>query len=296
MNGRARVAVVVTAGAVGLALAGCTPVGVDGDLVNSWGAMPEPTGFVPDPGVCHQTTYQETVALAEYLPVDCEREHRTETVHVGEFAGQGAERGSPPSPGSGDWREAYAQCETGAAEYLGADFRHGPLWLGVTVPTEVAWSGGARWVRCEVMELEEEQRQGSLAGILTEPSDFALGCFAATVDNDAGVVESLDPTGCDETHDTEFVGVWHSTEASYPAGDDDAAWRRIHSGCLDLVADFVDVPKDDDLSARSGTIAVPMEQEDWDNGDRGFRCYLWLDGFETDQSLRDAGPGELPVR
>lgn len=295
MRAGARRAALVTVGAAGLLLAGCaTPEGIDGDLVGAWGVMPEPVGFVPEVGVCHETEYLENASLLDYQPVDCAAPHRTETVHVGVFEGEAAERVSPPEPGTAGWRDAFGQCEDGAAEYLGADFRHGPLWLGVTVPTVTAWEGGARWLRCDVVELDNDEREGSLAGALSGSSDLVLGCFVAEVDADEGWVESLDPVPCTETHDTEFVGVWHSSDSSYP--ENDSAWQRIHQGCRERVAEFADVPLDDNLPARTGTIAVPMDKADWDNGDRGIRCYLWLDGFEITESLRDAGPEGLPIR
>lgn len=295
MRAGARRAAVVTVGAAGLLLAGCTPPdGIDGDLVGAWDVMPEPVGFVPAAGSCHEGNHQENAALLDYEPVDCADPHRAETVYVGTFDGEPAERVNPPEPGSAGWRDAFEQCEQGAKEYLGADFRHGPLWLGVTVPTTTAWAGGARWLRCDVRELDDPEREGSLAGALSDPSELALGCFVADVDQDEGVVDSLDPVSCTETHDAEFVGVWHSSDASYPEGE--SAWQRIHQGCRERVAEYADVPVDEDLVFRTGTIAVPMEPEDWDNGDRGIRCYLWLDGLETDRSLRDAGTEGLPIR
>jgi hypothetical protein len=72
-------------------------------------------------------------------------------------------------------------------------------------------------------------------------------------------------------------------------------WNQIHAGCLGLVAEFADVPDDDDLSFRSGTIAVPMARDDYDYGDRGIRCYLWVDGADFTESLAGAGPRGLPV-
>jgi hypothetical protein len=116
------------------------------------------------------------------------------------------------------------------------------------------------------------------------------------IEEDGEWVESIDPVACSEPHDAEFVGVFSSTASEYPADDDDAAWRRIHEGCLSLVAEYVDVPDDGDLPFRSGTVAVPMELADWDNGDRGFRCHLWLDGDDVDESLAGAGPDALPIR
>ena len=43
------------------------------------------------------------------------------------------------------------------------------------------------------------------------------------------------------------------------------------------------------------SIADWMDEEDWNNGDHGFRCYLWLNGEEITESLQGAGTDAMPV-
>jgi hypothetical protein len=292
-----------TTGLAGLLLAGCAvPEGIDGDLVGGWAAMPGPVAFVPEVGTCHLGDYQPTGALADYDPVDCTRPHVTETVHVGAFTGEAGERDAPPEAGSSTWRRAYAECDEAATEYLGADFRHGRLWLGVTVPSPEAWTGGSRWFRCEVVEFEDvilfgRIRRDSLAGALAEDSSLRLGCFdVTTAEDDEEQIERMAPIGCDEPHHAEFVGVWRAPDGPYLAGDNAQAANQVHQGCREQVAEYVDVPVDGDLPFRTGTIADWMDEVDWTNGDRGFRCYLWLSGEEITGSLKGAGTSGLPVR
>jgi Septum formation len=291
-------------GAVGMLLAGCTrPDGVDGDMTNGWQAMAEPVQFVPEAGTCHEQDYSTEATLNTYAPVDCAGEHVTETVYVAEF-GEGGEAASlpaPPETGSAEWRDAYAACEDAAADYLGADFRYARLWLGVVLPSGAAWAGGARWFRCDVIEFENEiefdfTRSGSLAGSLAdEGAELRLNCFDVTLTGD-DQIERMDPVGCDEEHHAEFVGVWRAPGGDYLDGDDEESAEQVHTGCREQVAEYVDVPVDDDLPFRTGTIADWMDEEDWGNGDRGFRCYLWLNGDELTDSLEGAGTDALPVR
>ena len=281
--------------------AGCgRPAGIDGDLTGGWRPMPEPVGWVPAAGTCHPGEYHVTGLMMEYQPVDCQLWHATETAHVGEFTGEAADRVTPPPEGSREWREAYAVCDQAAADYLGEDFRHGMLWLGVTVPSVAAWEGGARWFRCELEPFDPhagtfEERLGSLAGALEDEADLRLSCYQAVTSEDDADVEEMRPRGCDEPHNSEFVGVWRGPDVPYPdrAGEDSA--RLVHDGCLERVAEYADVPVDGNLEFRTGTIGFWMSEEEWDNGDRGLRCYLWLDR-ELTESLQGAGTDGLPVR
>jgi putative regulator of septum formation len=301
---KARLVAAAATGAVGLLLGGCTlPDGVDGELTDGWQSMAEPVGFVPEVGTCHTQDYATQSTLNTYSPVDCAGEHVTETVYVAEFGDgtAGADLAAPPETGSAEWQTAYSACDDAADSYLGADFRSARLWLGVVVPSGEAWEGGARWFRCDVIEFEDEiqydfTRSGSLAGVLAEDgAGLRLGCFEVAVTED-DEIERMDPVGCDEAHHAEFVGVWQAPEGDYLAGDDEESAERVHSGCREQVAEYVDVPVDGDLQFRTGTIADWMDEGDWGNGDRGFRCYLWLNGDELTESLKDAGPDALPVR
>jgi len=274
---------------------------VDGDLTGDWGGFGEPTGFVPDAGVCHEAEYQPSAPVADYRPVDCAQPHLVETVHVGTFEDDAAERDAPPETGSSALRAAYRECQKEAADVLGADFRHGRLWLGVAVPSAAGWEGGARWFRCDLMETQEVygapvSREGSLAGALGEDGEpgLALGCF--TVEVDDSNVQEMTPVACDQTHEAEFVGVYRSGADEYPRLSDEDAEDLVHDGCREKVAEYVDVPVDSDLVFRTGTIADWMSEEDWRAGDRGFRCYLWLPDRELTESLAGGGTEALPIQ
>jgi hypothetical protein len=299
---RSWLAAAVTGGAVALALAACAsgpPDGVDGDLTDRWGALAEPVSFVPDADVCHRDGYRPTAPLADYRPVPCDQPHLTETVHVGTFAERAAERENPPAADSGAHRAAYAECERRVADHLGADFREGRLWLGVSLPSAAAWSGGARWFRCELMEVESVygdpvERTSSLAGALSDDSDLRLRCYRVSVDD--GDVREMNPVSCDKSHEAEFVGAWRAPDGAYPDHADEDAEARVYEGCREQVAEYVDVPVDGDLIYRTGTIADWMSEQDWAAGDRAFRCYLWLPDRELTRSLAGAGTEALPVR
>lgn len=293
----------IAAGAACLALTACagTPAGVDGDFVGDWGSFPEPTGFVPAAQVCHEGPFQPTVPVVEYQPVDCAQPHLLETVHVGTFPKKVAARDEPPGPGSGALRAAYRECQEEAAEVLGADFRHGRLWLGVAVPSEAGWEGGARWFRCDLQETAEVygepvSREGSLTGALGDARDpdLALGCF--TVDVDDGDVQEMKQVPCDQTHQAEFVGVYHFSSDEYPEISDSQTEGLVHDGCREQVAEYVDVPVDNNLVFRTGTIVDWMSEQDWQAGDRGFRCYLWLPDRDLTESLAGGGTEALPIQ
>lgn len=292
-----------SAGAAMLLLAACgggdLPEGMDGTVSNDWGTFSEVVQFVPAAQVCHRGPYQPTAPAAEYEPVPCDQPHLVETVYVGEFSGEAAELDAPPAPDSGEHRSAYAECDERAADYLGRGFRNGRLWLGVALPSAAGWEGGARWFRCELMEVESVygdavEREGSLAGALEGNSNLRLGCYQVAVED--GVVSELNPVGCDETHQAEFVGAWRADGGDYPDPADSDAEERVYDGCRSQVAEYVDVPDDGDLIYRTGTIADWMSEQDWVAGDRAFRCYLWLPDSELTGSLRGAGADALPVQ
>lgn len=291
-------AAVAVAGAAALGLGACAlPEGIDGKITNGWPALPGPVGHVPEAGTCH-LDYIDVVTSSRYKPVPCTRPHAVETAHVGTFSGAAADRLTPPPAGSSEMREAYHECEEAVAEYLGADFRHGRLWLGVVLPSEAAWGGGARWFRCDLTSWTgdgDPDRRESLRDALAEGSDLRLGCYtvAAAAGGDVDEMEQVD---CDDEHQAEFVGVWRAPDVPYLAADDDDAAARVHRGCRSEVADFVDLPDDGNLIYRTGTIADWMEESDWAAGNRGFRCYLYLPDRTLTRSLRGAGPDGLPVQ
>lgn len=290
------------AAAAALLLAACggeLPEGIDGTVSNDWGSFSEVVQFVPEAQVCHRGAYQPSAPATEYEPVACDQPHLVETVHVGTFSGEAAELAEPPAPDSSEHRAAYRKCDEKATDYLGDGFREGRLWLGVALPSPAGWEGGARWFRCELMEVESVygdavEREGSLAGALEDDSPLRLGCYQVAVED--GVVSELTPVACDQTHEAEFAGVWRPDGGGYPDPSDGDAEQRVYDGCRSQVAEYVDVPDDGDLIYRTGTIADWMSEQDWAAGDRAFRCYLWLPDAELTRSLAGAGADALPVQ
>lgn len=307
MRGRSRTGnltrtTAVVGGALLLALAACSdlPEGVDGDLTGGWEELPDPSTFRPASEVCYEEAYRPTASVEHYRPIDCDQPHLVETAHVATFTGEAGEREAPPAPDEWEWRAAFAQCEERVAEFLGAEHRYGRVWLGVAVPTEEAWDGGARWFRCDLSELAEVSsepvmREGSLAGALADrDSDLRLGCFQ--VDVGGGVVAEKLPVPCDEPHQAEFVGTWRAPDGAYPDADDSGAVDEVYTGCRSRIAAYTDIPDDGDVRFRVGAIVDWLSEQDWDAGNRSFRCYLWVSDGELTTSLRDAGTDELPVR
>ncbi|GIF40544.1 putative regulator of septum formation [Actinoplanes xinjiangensis] len=286
-----------------LAVAGCGSGGdVDGDLTNDWGAMSPATGFVPVAETCHLSNFAVSGPRSTYEETDCGVLHRTETVFVGEYSGPAADAAEPPSGASAGARAAYRICDQKTTQYVGGPWRHARLWIGVTHPSPAAWSGGSRWFRCEVVELDSIendgaliQRTGSLRGALADAaSALALTCYAIKLD-DAGAITRMPPAPCGSKHNAEFVGVWTAGDkVAYPKGD--AAWEEFHRGCRTLAARYVGVPDDGDLQYRTGVVSLPGNADVWAQGDHGVRCYLWMDGAELTGSLKGKGTKALPVQ
>jgi|HigsolmetaAR206D_1030411.scaffolds.fasta_scaffold00212_23 hypothetical protein len=294
------IAALAVAGAVGLGVSGCgAPGGADGNLVDDWAAMGEPTLFTPEARTCHPGSFAETVYLSSYFPVDCSASHQVETIHVGTFTGS-LDATTPPAAGSAPRRAAYAECDRQARSFLGADWRVARLWLGVAIPSERAWLAGARWFRCdlvEVIEVEENglptSRTGSLEGALRSPGPLHLTCYAATVDRNRQV-DRMPAVDCDKPHNSEFAGVWQAPEdLGYP--DEERDWQAFFDGCYGVVARYVEVPHSS-VRFRTAVVALPARPDDWKAGDRGVRCYLWSSDRRLTRSLKGAGPDGLPIR
>ncbi|TDB78951.1 septum formation family protein [Micromonospora sp. KC721] len=289
----------VAPGAVAaLALAACgAPAGLDADLTDDWPALAAPRPFVPAAGVCHPGV-PDVGHLGGYQPVDCALAHRAETLHVGTLTGAHAAGTTPPLRGSDATRTAHAECGREVHRALGADWRSGRLSLTVVLPSPRAWTGGARWFRCDLSEVKSIDdprvvvRTGSLRGALTGAAALRLGCVEPRM---AGTdVSAMTPVPCTARHHVEFVGVWQATGLSYARlhrGDD-----RVHRGCRSLLARHTGVPDDGDLPFRAGSIFYHPTEREWRDGDRGVRCFLWVDDRPLTRSLRDAGPRALPVR
>ena len=277
------------------------PGGVDGNLTNGWGAMTAATGFEPTAGTCHGASFDPIGPRSTYEEIDCQLRHRTETVYVGAYDAPAADADEPPADGSAGAKAAYQVCDKQATTYLGGSWRTARIWIGVTHPSAAAWRGGARWFRCEALELssvEDDgalvQRVGTLQNVLADgSSDLLLTCYAVAMDS-SGAITTMPGVACSAKHNAEFVGIWYAKKVDYPK--DDQAWRAFHDGCRALVASYVGVPSDKDLQYRTGVISLPGSADVWALGDYGVRCYLWLDGADLTSTLKGKGAKTLPIQ
>jgi hypothetical protein len=286
------IGLVVAAGVL-LVTAGCAqlPPGADGDLGNGWPAVAAPVGWVPEAGTCHRT-FAVYVTRTGYEPVACNLGHAYETVHVGTFTGAAAERSSPPVAGSTELAAAWAECDKKISEYVGGEWRTGKLWIGVTVPSGGAWGGDARWFRCEVAALgkfggDEVTRQQSLKGALAAEPALKLGCYQYD-----GTAKTSAEKPCTEAHNAEFVGIY-TLDVNYAQASD--LDEQIGNACWGLAATFAGMPGDKDIKYRTGVMWDFPGKADWEAGDHGVRCHLWLSKKTVTRSLAGAGNGGLPI-
>jgi hypothetical protein len=298
---RLRASLAVGATAVAL-LAGCgNPGNVDGLLVDDWAPVAAPTGFTPLAGVCHLAAFADVGTRETYETVDCDAQHRTETVYVGVYPTAAAGSPEPPTKGSAGAVAAYQECDTRTSSYVGAPWRTGRLWIGVVQPSAKAWAGGARWYRCEVIEIssiEDDgglvQRSGSLRDTLaSSASPLRLTCYAIKLDT-AGAIDTMPAASCVTRHNAEFVGVWDAGKLPYPSAG--TQWTKFHDGCRKLIATYVGVPDDANLEFRTGVVSLPGGPDVWAAGDHEVRCYLWLDAAKLTTSLKGKGAKSLPVQ
>jgi hypothetical protein len=284
----------VGVGATALLAAFSLPEGVDGKMVDDWSALPAAESWTPAESTCHATAFLGSPTYELYKPLDCAEGHLIETVHVGTLK---VERETPPPQGSRERREAYRECLDETKELLGADWRTGRVWLGLALPSSKAWAGGARWFRCDVWEVKDKDdpddvyRKGSLKDALRGDRPLGYGCYRATVKDDE--VRSMAAVACSKPHNAEFAGLFDAPDVPYPKSAkerDDLGF----DGCRGVAAKFAKVPNDGNFFFRTGLIITPYSEEEWEQGNRGIRCHLWLDK-NVSRSLKGAGPGALPA-
>jgi hypothetical protein len=282
-------------------LAGCgTPAGVDANLTDDWASITEPTPFLPRAGVCHLTS-DRTGHLTSYTPLDCGKVHRAETVHIGTFSGTAANQSARPAAGSPAMRGAFTNCDTQTTRFLGAEWRGARLSIEVVPPSPQGWTGGSRWYRCDVIELDvldggtvrirpdnhAIERTGSLRDALTKPSPLAYRCF--TQDR----WQNLIPIACTKRHRHEYAGVWTAPDTTY--AEFEKQTDRTYHHCRSVIAAYVRIPDDGTMKYRTGTTFRPPSAEGWQRGDRGVRCFLWSSDKDLTRSLKQAGPSALPI-
>ena len=288
--------------AVALALAGCAkPAGVDGNLTNGWAMLPEAKIAVPTAPACYTANDDDLTTITKWPEaVECTASHNVELIYVGQFTDADASNSSgAPASGSAGRRKAYEDCAAKAKAYLGDDWRAGRLELTLDVPIAQHWEAGARWYRCDVQEykdLEDYQvltRTKSVKdGLAGGAGELRLGCLTVT-ETASKEIDKMLPVTCSTSHNGEFAGVWEAPDAAYPT---DATARRNANlnGCRGVVAAYAGIPNDSNFTYRTGQVATPFNKAAWELGNRGVRCYIWLNK-NVSNSLKGVGTNGLPI-
>lgn len=280
-------------------LAACTrPAGVDGNLTDDWPALPEAKVPVPAEGACYSIGDRDPTEVTKWPPaLACAQGHTIETVRVGQFSGADSERSTPPPVGGPGRRAASAECTDASKKFLGGDWRTARLELVLITPTATQWGGGARWFRCDLVEVTDlndyqvATRSAGLAGALSSDQGLQLGCFSVTIKNDD--IDQMTAVECTKAHNAEFAGVFDAPDAPYPA--DAKARQALHAaGCRGVIASFAGVPNDGNFQYRTGYISSAFGKEQWELGNRGVRCFIWP-GKTISRSLKGAGTAGLPI-
>jgi hypothetical protein len=274
-------------------LGGCAAsLGVDNDLTDDWKLPAAPAGFTPEAKTCHAVV-EEPATRASYEPVDCGKEHTSETVHVGQVSGENAK--STELPAENSWRDEDRECDVKADEFAGGPVRDGRLLVRLVPPSKQAWSGGSRWFRCELVEIDLDAgrpvtRTGSLAGSMAGAAPLKMRCFNPTIEGDD--VTGMNPVDCGERHNSEFAGIYDAPEGEYDSLV--ASDERVRKACLSAIAKFTGAPDDNNMQYRTGYISLFPTEEDWKRRDRGIRCFIWNTKGVT-RSLAGVGAKGLPI-
>jgi hypothetical protein len=285
----------LAAGAVvALALGGCgKPAGVDGDLTNAWPALPKAKTPVPVVGACYPKEYDPTWYGDFDSAVDCKTVgHQTETVFVGSFTGADADRSAPPLAGSAARKTAYGQCQQSATDYLGGDWQSAKVEVGLILPDDKAWTGGARWYRCDVIQFKDSEyntvaTDGSVKDGLRGSRPLAVTCLIVT-DNGKGNVTKTEDAACDKPHNGEFAGLYAAPDGPWPANQD-TRHKLASDGCEAIVAHFLGFSGNKALSRYLGWMDVGFDEDQWNLGDRTERCFALAFNGDSVNGVRIIG-------
>jgi hypothetical protein len=275
------------AGALVLILGGCgaRPAGVDGDLTDGWRPPPAAQQFRPAAGTCHAELVRSG-AMASYAPLACTGEHLAETVAVTDLPATAGATGPAAAR-----RTAYAKCSRRTTAFLGTDWRTAWLLVQPVLPGPDAWSGGARWVRCDVAEISpvDGAPVGRATGLRTTAPP-RMSCADPAINGER--VTAMRPVPCERRHRAEFAGLYESPRTSAAQ----LTSAELRKGCGAAIARFTRIPDDGTLVNRVGWLGFPPDDTAWQLGDRAVRCFLWLDGAPMTGSYRNAGPGKLKIQ
>ncbi|GAA4260280.1 septum formation family protein [Dactylosporangium darangshiense] len=279
---------------IGGALSGCAVKAGDGDLTDDWAMMSAPKVPEPETGSCWTTSATEVSDLtpSNVTQTTCDLTHTFETAKVGHFSGTAANSSSPPSPSQ--LADAWTDCDKAVADYLGAEWQAGRVYVQVTPPTSRQWTGGARFYRCDVASLRTEAgifdpRKETMKGTLASGGELRLTCGTQVgTTNDSW--DDITPAKCTDPHDVEYVGFVSSPTNDYPTGSkavDDA----FSKACEAKMLAFIGMSRSSWSSQKSLYYGYWMtaDKDEWTAGNHTARCYLMIDKKKINRSLKGAG-------
>lgn len=298
-----RLAVAAVPVAALLALAGCgTPAGADKNLVDDWTMLAQPKVPLPPVGACYDTNVEyfetDTITIFSFTKTEsCTTKHVSETFFVGELTGVAAGGSTPPK--GKDLTDAYTACASEAEKYLGADWHDGRLEMLVLPPSSAQWSGGARYFRCDLAEVQSDggkpvSRSNSVKDGLRGDRPIALTCAQETYEADGTTWKDYEPTACTSTHNMEYVGTYVSAERPFPKTSDE---RKVamRAGCEAIGAKYLGMSQSTlDNHQEVGIGFWMVDEENWLRGNRAARCYAMLfDKKSTTRSIKGLGSGKV---
>jgi len=199
----------------------------------------------PVAGSCHALTQQEEYAVeSDSSPsVPCASAHTTETFLVSAL----------PAPFSSDRARPNAaaraqiagQVCTGDAlrGYVGAAYLDGlyGLWTVSFLPTAQAWHGGARWIRCDVVQTSVDDalrpvvRRATLhAALRGSTSSALLRCYDQRAAG-GGLASAARQVPCDRPHTSRDLDSWTPVSSRPTAAD-------FRAACAAPVHDYLRAP------------------------------------------------------
>ena len=281
--GRASIAVALIA-----TLGGCAATAGDRNIVDDWSVMPSAAPAVPPSGVCYEdsATNANQVDVTLTKPVPCTQSHVSETFHVGQFP---AEVTVLPALGKPELARAFEECVAKAKEFLGSDWFNGRLYLDIIVPLSRQWDGGARWFRCELIEIKSMyidtvvKRDNSLSGTLRGDAPLALRCGNVVGKKPDTGWDDMTPIDCAQPHDAEYAGSFKADSATEPT---QAEWNKIYDQCWDVLATYLGGTRG---KLQVGYLVWSSVREDWQKGDHWVRCYAWGDDRRLVGSVKGIG-------
>src|SRR5262249_22492699 len=123
-----------------------------------------------------------------------------------------ADRSAPPLAGSASRRAAYDECQKAGTDYLGGAWQGAKVDLGLVLPDDKAWTGGAPGYRCDLIQYQDSNYEtgatsGSAQDGLRGPRPLAVTCLTVTDDGKKSVTRTED-VDCDKPHNAEFAGLF----------------------------------------------------------------------------------------